>query len=69
MKTYPSTPASREISTILREARMERQVTQRKLSELSGVDARMISFIERGMIVPSLSVIMKISIALEEGRR
>ncbi len=50
---------------VLRERRLERNLSQIELSELSGLDRTFISLVERGIRQPSLRSIFQLAHALE----
>jgi len=51
--------------TILQEERKSKNISQEKLSKLTGLDRTFISLIENGKRSPTLTTILKISAALE----
>ena len=51
--------------TILRQFRKDKSLSQTKLANLAELDRTYISLLERGLRVPSLSVLFKISKALD----
>lgn len=53
-----------EIKILLKEIREEKNITLRKLSEITGISKSHLSYIERGEKEPSLSIIIRIAIAL-----
>lgn len=53
-----------EIKILLKEIREEKNITLRKLSEITGISKSHLSYIERGEKEPSLSIIIRIAVAL-----
>lgn len=57
-------PAERAFGRLIRGLRRERGVSQEKLAELSGCDRSYLSFLERGINSPSLSMIFQLAAGL-----
>ncbi|MEF2641524.1 MAG: helix-turn-helix transcriptional regulator [Clostridia bacterium] len=53
-----------EIKILLKEIREEKNITLRKLSEVTGISKSHLSYIERGEREPTLSVVVRIALAL-----
>ena len=53
-----------EIKILLKEIREEKNITLRKLSEVTGISKSHLNYIERGEKEPSLSIIIRIAVAL-----
>lgn len=53
-----------EICTMLRELRIGQKMTQKKLGELTGIKANRISEIERHVVIPELTTLVKLLDAL-----
>lgn len=57
-------PAEQAFGRLIRELRRERGLSQEKLAELSGCDRSYLSYIERGINSPSLSMVFQLAAGL-----
>lgn len=53
-----------EIKILLKHIRKERNMTLKRLSEITGISEAHLSYVERGEREPSLSTIIRIAVAL-----
>lgn len=53
-----------EIKILLKRIRKERNITLKRLSEMTGISEAHLNYIERGEREPTLSVIVRIAVAL-----
>lgn len=58
-------PAEQAFGALLRRLRRERGMSQEALAEASGCDRSYLSFLERGINSPSLSMVFQLARALE----
>jgi transcriptional regulator with XRE-family HTH domain len=54
-----------EIATILRETRLKRELSMTQVSERAGLSQQMVSYVERGVRIPGLDTLLRITEALE----
>jgi transcriptional regulator with XRE-family HTH domain len=65
-RTGPNDEALRQaLAHVLRELRCQRGLTQEQLAEAAGCHVNHVSFLERGLRVPSLLVAFQLAAALE----
>lgn len=63
--TRPTQPEGQVFGVSLRELRTRRQMTQQELADAAGLAGPYVSDMERGLKVPSLTTILRLSVALK----
>lgn len=54
-----------EVATILREERERQELSMSTVAERAGLSQQMISYVERGMRIPTLDTLLRMAAALE----